>query len=62
MNIKAFYKYFKKKDLINWGSCVGRKPYFYILDSVTAADIDYQYNFDFCEFMFLNKKKYKLKL
>lgn len=52
----------KKKDLINWGSCVGRKPYFYILDSVTATDIDYQYNFDFCEFMFLNKKKYKLKL
>ena len=52
----------KKKDLIKWRSCVGKKPYFYILDPLIATDIDNQYNFDFCETVYKNSKKYKIKL
>ena len=52
----------KKKDLIKWGSCVGRKPYFYILNSLIATDIDNQQNFDFCEFIYKDHKKYKIKI
>jgi CMP-N-acetylneuraminic acid synthetase len=52
----------KKKDLIKWGSCVGQKPYFYILNSLMATDIDNQHNFDFCEFIYTNHKKYKIKI
>ena len=47
----------KKKDLIKWGSCVGKKPYFFILDSLTAKDIDTQEDFDFCESVYNNRKK-----
>jgi len=50
----------KKDDLIKWGSCVGKKPYFFILDSLLATDIDNQFNFDFCEFIYINRKKYNL--
>jgi len=52
----------KKKDLIKWKSCVGKKPFFYILDPLIATDIDNQHNFDFCEYIFKNKKKYKLDI
>ena len=39
-------------DLIRWGSCVGKKPYFLILDPLTAKDIDTQKDFDYCEFLY----------
>ena len=52
----------KKKDLINWGSCVGKKPYFFILNPLLATDIDNQHNFDFCEFIYKHRKKYKLEI
>ena len=52
----------KKKDLIKWKSCVGKRPYFHVLDPVIATDIDNQYNFDFCEVVYRNKRKYKIKI
>jgi N-acylneuraminate cytidylyltransferase len=52
----------RKESLKKWGSCVGRKPFFYYLDPLTASDIDNQYNFDFCEYIYKNKKKYNLKI
>ena len=42
----------KKKDLIKWGSCVGKKPYFLILDPLIAKDIDTMKDFDYCEFLY----------
>jgi CMP-N-acetylneuraminic acid synthetase len=51
----------KKNDMIKWGSCVGKRPFFYILNSLVASDIDNQHNFDFCEFIYKNKKKYRIK-
>ena len=52
----------KKKDLINWGSCVGKNPYFFKIDPRIATDIDTQYDFDICEIMYNNRKKNKLKI
>jgi CMP-N,N'-diacetyllegionaminic acid synthase len=52
----------KKKNLIKWGSCVGKNPYFFKLDPLLATDIDNQHNFDFCEFLFKNSQKYKIKI
>ncbi|MDA7606182.1 hypothetical protein N8726_01095 [Pelagibacteraceae bacterium] len=46
----------KRKDLIKRGSCVGKKPYFYILNSTDAKDIDNQEDFMFCETIFKNRK------
>jgi CMP-N-acetylneuraminic acid synthetase len=49
----------KREDMVKWGSCVGQKPYFYFLDPVTSTDVDFQWNFDFCEMIYrerLNKK------
>lgn len=45
----------KKKDLIKWGSCVGKKPYFYILDTLQAKDIDNPADFLFCQEIFKRK-------
>ena len=45
----------KKKNLINWGSCVGKKPYFYILDTLQAKDIDNPVDFLFCQEIFKKK-------
>jgi len=45
----------RRTDMVKWGSCVGNKPYFYILDPVTSTDIDYQWDFDFCEMMYKNR-------
>ena len=50
----------KKKNLIKWGSCVGKKPFFYILDNITAKDIDNKEDFMFCEMIY--KKIYDQKL
>ena len=47
----------KKKDLVSWGSCVGKKPFFYILDSLSAKDIDNPEDFLFCETIYLKRKK-----
>ena len=45
----------KTKDLIKWGSCVGKKPYFFLIDKVTATDIDTQDQFDFAQFIYSKK-------
>lgn len=47
----------KKNDLIKWGSCVGKKPFFYILDNITAKDIDNPEDFQFCETIYKKKRK-----
>ena len=47
-----------RKNLIKWGSCVGKKPFFYKLDPVISTDIDNKHNFDFCE-MIYRKRKYR---
>lgn len=52
----------KKKDLIKWGSCVGKNPFFFKLNPLLATDIDNQHNFDFCEFLYKNSKKYKINI
>ena len=45
----------KRKNLAKWGSCVGKKPYFYILDSITAMDIDNKSDFNMCEYFYKKK-------
>lgn len=42
----------KRNDMVKWESCVGSKPYFYLLDSLTSTDIDFQEDFDFCEMIY----------
>ncbi|MDD5430600.1 MAG: hypothetical protein PHE97_07785 [Candidatus Omnitrophica bacterium] len=46
----------RREDMVKWGSCVGSKPYFYLLDPVISTDVDFQWNFDFCEMVY---KKHK---
>ena len=46
----------KKNNLVKWGSCVGKKPFFYILDSISAKDIDNPEDFLFCETMYKKQK------
>ncbi len=46
----------RRDKLIKWGSCVGKKPYFYILKNIEAKDIDNPDDFIFCETIFKNKK------
>ena len=50
----------KRQDMINWGSCDGRSPYFYYMNKLEAWDIDNQADFDFCE-MIYNQKILKKK-
>ncbi len=42
----------RRKDMVKWGSCVGNNPYFFYLDRVTSADVDFQEDFDFCEMIY----------
>jgi N-acylneuraminate cytidylyltransferase len=42
----------KRTDMVKWGSCVGKNPYFFYLDRVTSTDVDFQENFDFCEMIY----------
>ena len=49
----------KKESLKKWRSCVGRKPFFYVIDPLIATDIDNYHNFKFCEVLYEEKKKYK---
>ena len=44
-----------RQELINRGTCVGETPYFFLVDQVTSWDIDFQYDFDFCESIYLKK-------
>ena len=48
----------RREKLIKWGSCVGKKPFFYILDNLVAKDIDNPQDFQFCEYIYKSKKKY----
>jgi CMP-N-acetylneuraminic acid synthetase len=41
----------KRQDMVEWGSCVGRSPFFYHLSKLDSWDIDFQEDFDFCEMM-----------
>jgi CMP-N-acetylneuraminic acid synthetase len=45
----------KRKDMIEWGSCVGNSPFFYYLDKLDSWDIDTQEDFDFCEMIYARK-------
>jgi len=45
----------RRNNLIKWGSCVGKRPYFYILDNLEAKDIDNPEDFIFCETIYKNK-------
>ena len=47
----------KRKNLIKEGTCVGKKPYFYILNNIDAMDIDNLKDFIFCETVFKNQKR-----
>ena len=42
----------RREKMIEWGSCVGNRPYFYYLNKVQSWDIDYQEDFDFCEMVY----------
>ena len=42
----------RREDMVRWGSCVGQNPYFYKLDPVTSIDIDYPWDFEFCEIIY----------
>ena len=44
-----------RKNMIKWGSCVGRKPFFYFLNSLVATDIDDYQSFKLAEILFVNK-------
>ena len=50
----------KRKDMIKWGSCVGKKPFFYFLNSLVATDIDDQSSFKIAELLY-KKKIFGLK-
>ncbi len=45
----------KRKDMVKWGSCVGKKPFFYFLNSLVATDIDDQSSFKIAELLYKNK-------
>ncbi len=47
----------KKQNLVNWGSCVGKKPFFYVLDNLSAKDIDNPEDFLFCETIYQKRKR-----
>ena len=42
----------KRKDMVKWGSCVGKKPFFYFLNSLVATDIDDQSSFKIAELLY----------
>ena len=41
--------------MVKWGSCVGKKPYFFKLNSLVATDIDDHYSFKIAELLYKNK-------
>ena len=44
------------EDMVTWGSCVGNRPYFYMLDQVTSSDIDFPWDFVFCEMIYRQRQ------
>lgn len=42
----------KREDMVRWGSCVGKNPYFFYLDRLTSIDVDFQEDFDFCAMIY----------
>lgn len=49
----------KKKDLLNWGSLVGKKPFYIVLSREESQDIDFPDDFEFCEYLYnKNPTKY----
>ena len=51
----------RRVDMVKWGSTVGSNPYFFINDRVESSDVDYQIDFDFCEFVYNQRRNPKLK-
>ena len=47
----------RRADMVKWGSTVGKNPYFFISDRVESSDVDYQIDFDFCEFVYNQRRK-----
>ena len=50
----------KRKDMVKWGSCVGKKPFYYFLNSLFSKDIDDQSSFKIAELLY-KKKIFGLK-
>ncbi len=44
----------KRKNLVKWGSCVGNKPYFFLVNPIISLDIDDIYSFKLTENIFKN--------
>ena len=42
----------RREDMVKWGSTVGSSPYFFVCDHVESSDVDYQHDFDFCEYVY----------
>ncbi len=46
----------RRQDMIDWGSCVGKSPFFYYLSRIDSWDIDFQEDFDFCEMIYRRRQ------
>ena len=46
----------QRQQMIDWGSCVGKKPFFFIGDKISSWDIDDMTDFEFCEFIFKSRR------
>ena len=44
----------KRRNLVEWGSCVGKKPYFFLVNPIISLDIDDIYSFKLTEIIFKN--------
>ena len=42
--------------MINWGSCVGKKPFLMNFPQLDSWDIDFEHDFKFCEVIYKEKK------
>lgn len=47
-----------RKNMIKWQSCVGKKPYLLEFPQLDSWDIDFNHDFNFCEYVFKNKNKF----
>lgn len=48
----------KRKNMIKWESCVGKKPFFFYLNPLVAIDIDDMDSFKLSEIIFKNKSSF----
>ena len=46
----------KRKNMIKWGSCVGKKPLLMEFPQLNSWDIDFDHDFKFCEAIYKSKK------